>query len=179
MAMSQSRENRKSRFGVKRNTGLSATTGIARIPVATGSNCSTASAARRHSDKLPSTVTTASNRCLHLVMDVKTPAAGQFHASSRAREGRLALLHEGAAAFGVVVAGEALLDQLGAARKIALALVAYGLVDDEFFGFHREWRVAGDGLGVVLDVGLELGCRNYTVDESHHARFLGIELAGR
>src|SRR5262249_40526380 len=52
-------------------------------------------------------------------------------AASRAGKRRLAFLHEGAAALDVVLAVEALLDQIATALEVALALVHRGLVGDE------------------------------------------------
>src|SRR5947199_3380419 len=149
MIMSQRFENTKSRLGWKWNVGLSSVTGCERIPVATGRNCSAASASPRNKAKLPTTVTTRSHRSLCLPMSSQHSYFLKFRAAiSGSRERRLALFHEGGAALGVILAGEALLDQLRAAREVALALVAHGLVDDEFFGRHRKRRVASDGLGV-------------------------------
>src|ERR1700753_3490422 len=69
------------------------------------------------------------------------------HASA-ADERRLALLHEGAAALDEVLAVEAALDQLGAAREVALAFVGHRLVGDELDRVDGERRVAPDRVGV-------------------------------
>src|SRR5580704_16297484 len=99
--------------------------------------------------------------------------------TSCAREHRLALFHEGAAALGIVLALEALLDHGGAFREIALAFVLDHLADREFRGGDGERRVFADRLGVVLDIGVKLGCWHDAVDKAHDARLLGVELARR
>src|SRR5882724_1541087 len=55
-----------------------------------------------------------------------------------ARECGLALLHEGPAALDEVLAGEALLHHLRAARKVALGFVLHHLADDVLDRLHRE-----------------------------------------
>src|SRR5262249_34858961 len=103
--------------------------------------------------------------------------AGTNPSASRPRERRLALLHEGPAALGVVIALEAGFDQFGAASEVALAFVAHGLVGDELGGLDGERSIAGDGVGIVFHIGFELGLRHDAVDETHHTGFLGIKLA--
>src|SRR5262245_32965896 len=93
------------------------------------------------------------------------------------REGRLALLPERPAALDEVAAGEAVLHHLGAARHVALGFVLHHLADDVLDRLHRDRRVDGDGLGVILHVGFELGLRYHPIHEPHQARLLGVELA--
>src|SRR5207237_9328268 len=117
------------------------------VPVATGRNRSTASAIPRQSAKLPCTVITASSRSLRRIIGPQDPRRRSIPAPSSTRKCGFALFHECPATLGVVIAGEALLDQLRTAREIALALVARGLVDHEFFRFHRARCVLGGRLG--------------------------------
>jgi len=83
------------------------------------------------------------------------------HASdSRSGKCRLALFHERPAALDEIVAGETLLDQFRASRKIALGFILHDLADNVLDRLHRERRVGGNRLGIVLDVALELALRH-------------------
>src|SRR6185369_201744 len=96
---------------------------------------------------------------------------------SGAGERRLALFHEGLAAFFIIVAGEAFRHQIGAALQVALALRLDRLADDIFDRIDRQRGVATDRVGIALHVFLELSLRQDAVDQTHHLRFGGGELA--
>src|SRR5581483_6554508 len=93
---------------------------------------------------------------------------------SAALEDRLSLFHEGAAAFGVVLAREALLDPRGAGGGIVIA--AAHLANDAFRRAHGERRVGGDHVAVGTRRGLELGRRHHLVHEPDAQRLGGAEL---
>src|SRR5688572_21656898 len=82
---------------------------------------------------------------------------------------RLALLHKGLAALGVILA----LKRAGhpglAGLEVALVRILYRLADDEFDGIDRDRRIAGDRLRVILDefLKLALGVRENAIDETH------------
>src|SRR6516225_339941 len=94
-------------------------------------------------------------------------------------EDRLTLLHEGGAAFGVVLAGEAFVDDALAQCQIALARVLHRLAYNDLDRTHGQWRVRGDHLAIIFDVAFELIARHDLVDQAHAQCFLGAELAGR
>src|SRR6185437_9471262 len=98
---------------------------------------------------------------------------------SAADEGRLALLHEGAAARDIVLALEAALDHVGAALEVALAFVRHRLVGDELHRVDGERRIAADRVRVVAHVALELVDRDDAVDQAHRIGLRGVELARR
>src|ERR1700720_3277990 len=100
-------------------------------------------------------------------------------APSTARENSLALFHERAAAFGIVVALEAFLDHGGAFGEVALRLVFDDLTDREFGRGDRHGGVCPDHIGVFFHIGFEFGCLHATVKEPHRARLFGVELARR
>src|SRR5437868_4493178 len=92
-----------------------------------------------------------------------------------ASEDRLSLFHEGAAAFGVILAREALLDPRGAGGCIVIALA--DLANDAFRRAHRERRVGSDHVAIGARRGLELRDRHHLVHEPHAQRLLRAELA--
>src|SRR6516225_8754249 len=93
-------------------------------------------------------------------------------------EDRLTLLHEGGAAFGVVLAGEAFVDDALAQCQIALARVLHRLAYNDLDRTHGQWRVRGDHLAIIFDVAFELISRNDLVDQAHAQSLLGAELTG-
>src|SRR3954469_9728504 len=83
--------------------------------------------------------------------------------SLAALEDGLALLHEGAAAFGVILAREAFLDPRGAGRRIVIALA--DLANDALRRAQGERRVGGDHVAIGARRSLELGDGHYLVHE--------------
>src|SRR5919204_699007 len=94
-----------------------------------------------------------------------------------ALEDRLSLFHEGAAAFGVILAREALLHPRGAGGGIVIALGH--LANDAFRRAHRQRRVGGDHVAVGARRGLELRHGYHLVHEPHRERLGGAELPRR
>src|SRR5215831_19497610 len=97
--------------------------------------------------------------------------------ASSALEGRLALLHEGAAALDVVLACKAGLDRLLDRAKPAVLRVIGSGIDGELGGLDGERRIAGDRGGKLLNVTRDLSRRHDAIDEAHDARILSAELA--
>src|SRR6266404_9197053 len=108
-----------------------------------------------------------------------SPAGSSAGSASPAGEHGRALLHEGAAAFRIVVALEAFLDHGGAFGEVALRLILDDLTDDELGSGDRHQGVFADRVGIFLHVGFEFVRLDDAVDEPHGARLFGIELARR
>src|SRR6476469_2269282 len=89
------------------------------------------------------------------------------------RDIRLALLHEGGAAFDVILAGEATGNEVGRAGKVALALGLQHLRRDLLDGADRQGRVGGDVSSIVLDEGPQLAVRKHAADDAHLERLVG------
>src|SRR5690348_9671684 len=94
-----------------------------------------------------------------------------------ADEDRLPLLHEGAAAFDVVLAGEAARDQGFAAAAVDLRARLGKLGDDTFHRLDGERGVVGHEGAVVAYIGLELRSRQGAVEEAHVVGFGRSEVA--
>src|SRR5262245_8891990 len=90
-------------------------------------------------------------------------------------ERRLAFLHEGSAAFFVILTVEAFLDQAVALRRVELRL--HHFADDALRRAHRERCVRCDRFAVLARQLLELGCRHHAVHQAHLFRLGGAELA--
>src|SRR6476646_11027009 len=90
-------------------------------------------------------------------------------------EDRFSLFHEGAAAFGVILAREALLHPRGAGGGIVVRLAH--LANDAFRRAHGERRVGGDHVAVGARRRLELAHRHHLVHEAHLQRLRGAQLA--
>src|SRR5579862_9813630 len=82
-----------------------------------------------------------------------------------ALEGGAALFHEGGAALGIVLAGEAFGDEALAQIEVALALGLQCLAHRDLGRADRQWRVGGDRVAIVLDVAFELIGRHQAVDQ--------------
>src|SRR3954463_14792488 len=78
-------------------------------------------------------------------------------------EERFSLFHEGTAAFGVILAREALLHPRGAGGGIVIAFA--DLPDDAFRGADGERGVGGDHVAVGARSCLELGYGHHLVHE--------------
>src|SRR5437879_124447 len=70
-------------------------------------------------------------------------------AASPSFERRLALLHEGGATLGIILAGEALLDKALAQCEVALAPILHRLAHDGLHGADSQRRIGDDHLTVV------------------------------
>src|SRR5882672_5103276 len=88
----------------------------------------------------------------------------------------LALLHEGSAAFDVILALEALLHECGAGFRVVRARLQQ-LAHDALARADGERRVLGDHRAVLEDQCFELGDRRHAMHEAHGLRLLGLELA--
>src|SRR5258708_591013 len=97
----------------------------------------------------------------------------RWNRGSAAGEGRLALLHEGLAAFLVVGAVETLLHQLLEQLLVALARRLAELADRQLRGAHRQRRVDRELGRVVAHRRLELIARHHAVDQADLQRLLG------
>src|SRR6202521_3492201 len=101
----------------------------------------------------------------------------RMYSRSAAGKLRLALLHEGPAAFHIIVAGEALPHELGTATHVPFRFVFQDFADDVLDRVHGQRRVCRDGVGIALDVTLKLGVGQHAIDETHLTRLVRIELA--
>src|SRR5437868_6911812 len=116
---------------------------------------------------MPSAASAANTRFICILLLVFVTSATLEHG--------LSLFHEGAAAFGVILAREALLDPRGAGGRIVIALA--DLANDAFRRAHGERRVGSDHVAIGARRGLELGDRHHLVHEPHAQRLLRAELA--
>src|SRR5215469_5713129 len=96
-----------------------------------------------------------------------------------ALEHRFAFFHEGGAAFGVILARKAFLDEPLAESEVALAFIFHRLTHDGFNRPDRQRRIGGDQLAVVLDTDFQLVGRHELVDEADPQGLLGAELPRR
>src|SRR3546814_8282724 len=87
----------------------------------------------------------------------------------------LALLHEGAAAFLVVLAAEAGVDQGLAAGEVPILRIPDVFGDASLRGGDRQGCITGNGRGEVGDAGFKFRRRKDAIDEPHEQRLRRAE----